>query len=185
MAAKKPAPKKKAPAKKAAPKKMGRPSHYTDAIADAICLRLANGQSLLSICKAADMPARSCVLVWLANRPDFVDKYARARDAQADLYAAQVVEIADKVRPAVKRTVKMVDGKEQVERVHTDAVERSRLMMDARKWYAAKLAPKKYSEKIQHGGAEDLPPLPAPVTNVNVTVSPAEAYKRMLERPAT
>ena len=31
---------------------------------------------------------------------------------------------------------------------HADMVERSRLMMEARKWYASKLAPKKYGDKI-------------------------------------
>ena len=38
-------------------------------------------------------------------------------------------------------------------------IARSRLRVDARKWLAAKLAPKKYGEKIAVGGADDLPPI--------------------------
>ena len=154
MATKKPkAPAKKAPAKKAVG---GRPTLYSEALAEKICQRIANGDSLVTIGKDAKFPARSTIMKWLADSAcdGFVDKYTRAKEDQADFYAAQVIEIADKVRPVVKKTLKD-DGK--VEEVHTDGVERSRLMMDARKWYASKLAPKKYGDKIAVGGADDLP----------------------------
>ena len=55
----------------------------------------------------------------------------------------------------VKVTYK--DGR--IERTTGDAVERSRLQVDAYKWYASKLAPRKYSEKYvqEHTGADGGP----------------------------
>lgn len=151
---------KKAAAKKAkAPKKMGRPTLFTDKLAALICQRLADGESLRSICASDSMPHRNTVMVWLGEREHFQGQYARAREMQADLYAAEVVEIADRTLPAVKRTIKGKGKTRTVEEQHGDAVERSRLMMDARKWYASKLAPKKYGEKLAVSGDDDGAPL--------------------------
>ena len=40
-----------------------------------------------------------------------------------------------------------------------EAVQRSKLRVDARKWMASKMAPKKYGDKLAVGGADDLPPV--------------------------
>ena len=37
-------------------------------------------------------------------------------------------------------------------------IEHRRLQVDARKWAAGKLAPKKYGDKLAVGGDEDAPP---------------------------
>ena len=66
---------------------------------------------------------------------DFCDKYARARERQADFMAAQTVDIAD-------------DTSKDNSFAGSVAVARSRLRIDARKWLASKLAPKKYGDKI-------------------------------------
>lgn len=150
---KKPPAAKKAPGKTAAVKKAsppakpktsppknppGRPSLLTAKLADIICTRLANGESLRKICCDRDMPDKGTVFRWLAANEVFRDQYAQAREEQADLYAEDLIDIADE---AV-----------------ADAVEvaRNRLRMDARKWYASKLAPKKYGDKLAIGGAADL-----------------------------
>jgi len=57
-----------------------------------------------------------------------------------------VVEIADTVREGKKVRINAEDG---ITEEHADMVERSRLMMDTRKWLASKLAPKKYADKIE------------------------------------
>jgi P27 family predicted phage terminase small subunit len=68
---------------------------------------------------------------WLAGgHEEFLAQYVRAREEQADYYADEMVEIADT----------------------TDDPQKARLQIDARKWKASKLAPKKYGEKIQHAG---------------------------------
>ncbi|MFN6267157.1 MAG: hypothetical protein ACK45D_13070 [Alphaproteobacteria bacterium] len=111
----------------------GRPSSFTQAIADEICERLAEGESLRTICNDDDMPGRSTVNRWLAENEAFRDQYARARDVQADLYAERIVDDA---------------------MVATDAG-LGRLRMDALKWAASKLAPKKYGDKVQHVGGDE------------------------------
>ena len=115
----------------------GRPSIYTEELADLICDRIASGESLRMICMEPGMPAASSVYLWLSSKPGFSDKYAHARAAQADVYAQEIVDIADMCEDPAK----------------------ARLQMDARKWAASKLAPKKYGDKLDlnHGGQPDNP----------------------------
>ena len=108
---------------------------FTQATADLICERIATGESLRFICRAEDMPDKATVLRWLQSdeRLEFRDQYARAREAQADHYFDAIIEIADD---------------------DTLDVNRSRLMVDARKWAAGKLRPKVYGDKmdLNHSG---------------------------------
>lgn len=106
----------------------GRPSTFTQALADTICDRLAEGESLRSICKADDMPTKGVVFRWLANNQAFSDQYAKARESQADALFDEIIDIAD-------------NGEEDARR--------SALRIDARKWVAGKLRPKVYSDKGQ------------------------------------
>ena len=50
-------------------------------------MRIAEGESLRSVCKDADMPVAATVCRWLALREDFRTKYARAHDWQAEWIA--------------------------------------------------------------------------------------------------
>ena len=104
---------------------VGRPSTYTEAMADKICDELANGRALHQFCGKDGFPVERVVYQWLEKNPEFAHRYARAREEQADRYAAEIVTIADTA---------------------TDA-NLARLKMDARKWAASKIAPKKYGDK--------------------------------------
>ena len=110
----------------------GRPSKFTQELVDIICGRIAEGESLTKICQEKTMPSKPSVLLWLSKSTEFSTQYARARDAQADLLAEQTIEIAD-------------DPKSGVDAV---SVAHARLRIDARKWYAGKVAPKKYGDKV-------------------------------------
>lgn len=135
---------------------MARPSKYSQQLADAICDLLVDGKSLRTICSTAKMPSRSTVIRWLAENEAFRNQYARARELQADTLAEEILDIADK---AVLGERLKKDGKGKVlERQTGDMVERSRLMIDARKWYAGKLQPKKYGERValDHGVQDNL-----------------------------
>lgn len=112
----------------------GRPSSYTNEIAELICERLANGESLLRICNEDGMPSRMTVYNWLLNKQDFFDKYVRAREIQADHMDDLVNETARVCTPFNAQAV--------------------RVQIDAYKWRAAKLKPKSYGDKIQHADAE-------------------------------
>ena len=135
---------------------MARPSKYSQQLADAICDLLVDGKSLRTICSTAKMPSRSTVIRWLAVNEAFRNQYARARELQADTLAEEILDIADK---AVLGERLKKDGKGKVlERQTGDMVERSKLMIDARKWYAGKLQPKKYGERValDHGVQDNL-----------------------------
>jgi hypothetical protein len=67
-------------AAKTAPKR-GRPSVYSEAIAGEICQRLADGESLKSICRSEGMPKSSTVIAWALDvAHPFYERYARAPD---------------------------------------------------------------------------------------------------------
>ena len=74
---------------------LGRPTIFSQELADEICERLADGESLKGICASPEMPNRSTVFRWLASNKDFCDTYARAREAQADVLADEILVIAD------------------------------------------------------------------------------------------
>lgn len=80
----------------------GRPSSFTHAKADEICERLIGGESLASICRSGDMPSAVSVLRWQDAHDDFRIAYARAREAQIELYAAEIIDLADQCREGEK-----------------------------------------------------------------------------------
>lgn len=110
---------------------VGRPSKFSQDLAENICEQIANGKSLRAICAEDDMPSTTTVFKWLNENQDFSEQYARARDRQADHYFEEIVEIADSVE------------------ADSAAVAKARLQVDARKWTLSKLAPKKYGEKTE------------------------------------
>ncbi len=132
---------------------MGRHAVYGQDTRDEICRRISIGESLISICKSEGMPDKSAVLGWLFKEPDFVAQYARAREAQAEHYLDEIIEISD---DSVLDTEMGEDG---IERTNHEVVARARLRVDTRKWAMSKLAPKKYGDKVQneHTGKDGAP----------------------------
>jgi hypothetical protein len=138
---KKAAPKKKSKTAVARPR--GRPSGYSDFLADEICHRLTHdgGRSLRNVCAADDMPSLSMVMRWLVLHDYFREQYAIAMDVRAEIMADDMLEIADDGRNDYVQTD---DGLA----VDKDHIQRSRLRVDTRKWLLAKMAPKKYGDKV-------------------------------------
>lgn len=128
---------------------MARPSDYTPEIAAEICERLAGGVSLRAICAAEDMPSDRSVYRWLEANEEFRQQYARAREVQADTLADEILDISNTTVIGVKTKT----GKDGVEITEGDMIEHRRLQVDARKWLAGKLAPKKYGDKTDHNVA--------------------------------
>lgn len=124
---------------------MGRPSDFTQETADIICGRIMSGESVRSICSDADMPDQRTVYRWLASNEMFRQQYAHAREIQADTLFDDVLEIADDARNDWMERRGEEDAGWSVNGEH---IQRSRLRVDARKWMAAKLAPKKYGDKV-------------------------------------
>jgi terminase small subunit-like protein len=109
--------------------KMGRPTKYSEALVDTICEQIAMGRSLVNICAELDL-SYSQVMVWLQKYPDFTDKYARAKEAQADWYADEIISV--------------IDGAKS----DRNEIERAKVKIEALKWVASKLKPKKYGDKL-------------------------------------
>lgn len=122
-------------------------STYTTAIATTICEQLIEGKSLRQICEQPGMPNKATVLRWLADekRAVFRDQYARAREMQAEAIADEILEIADDGRNDWMEIVGK-EGDTVGWRVNGEAVQRSRLRVDSRKWLLSKMLPKKYGE---------------------------------------
>jgi hypothetical protein len=133
----------------------GRPSLYSDEIAETICQRIAGGQGLVEICRDEAMPHRSTVFRWLAKDAGFRDRYAQAREAQADYFGDEILEIADN---AANDWMLRQQGEDTVEVANHDHIARSRLRVDSRKWLMSKLAPKKYGDKVEtvHSGSVEV-----------------------------
>lgn len=140
-----------------APAKRGRPSKYSNAVADTICERLASGESLVRVCKSDDMPGLSTVFRWLAENESFRDNYARAREVQADVLADEILDIAD---DGANDSYTDDEGRERTDH---DVIARSKLRVDARKWIASKLLPKKYGERQQVDATVSTRTLPSSV----------------------
>jgi len=146
---------------------LGRPSSYTPELGTQICLKLAGGESLRSICELEEMPALSTVLLWVVDgkHKEFSEQYEIARMAQAEMYADELREIADDGHNDWMLK-KYGDTEAWIE--NGEAMGRSRLRLDARKWIASKLLSKRYGDKIEQTHKGDAS---APL----VVISPAEA----------
>lgn len=132
---------------------VGRPSEYTAEKADRICEQLADGMSLRSVCLAEDMPSTVTVFKWLRTYPEFLSQYARAKEESADALADEMLDIADDAsNDWMERNKPGETG--WVE--NGEAMQRSRLRVDTRKWIASKLKPKKYGEKLELAGEVNL-----------------------------
>lgn len=135
--------------------RMGRPSIYSPALASEICSRIAEGESLRSICRDESMPSLASIFLWLSQKPDFSEQYTRAREEQADVHADAIVAIADEtpeIEEVVDKHGNVVDLK-----LHSAYVQWQKNRIDARKWVASKLKPKKYGDRVQVAGDAESP----------------------------
>lgn len=110
-------------------KKIGRPSKFTQEIADAICDEMINGRDLLDICNDDDMPGRASVYRWLKENPSFEAQYARAREALADYELAHLKKLA--------------------ESCNESNVNSTRVKLNHYQWRLMKIAPRTYGDKTR------------------------------------
>lgn len=135
----------------------GRPTDYTPEIAEAICLRLAEGESLRSICSDEGMPSKQTALRWLTKHEEFRAQYVRAKEQGAEALAEEMFDIADDgANDWMERH--NAEGEAIGWQLNGEHVRRSQLRIDTRKWYLSKIMPKKYGDKqqLEHSGKIDL-----------------------------
>jgi len=148
-------------------KKIGRPTKYNEEIAAEICTRIVKGESLRSICRDEKIPNVDTIYVWIGKHPIFAEQYARAREEQADTLADEIQALADEPPP-------MVPGKFG-EIIDTGWLQWQKQRIDARKWCAAKLKPKKYGERVQLAGDADNP------VRTETTIQAGELFNSILQ----
>ena len=127
------------------PSQSGRPTTYTVEVATIITTRIMGGESLRAVCRDEAMPARSTVHLWIAMNKAFSDQYARACEIRAEEMFDEMFDIADN---SANDYMLRGSGEDATEVVNSEAIQRSRLRIDTRKWALSKMNPKKYGEKI-------------------------------------
>ncbi len=115
---------------------MGRPSIYSEELANEICSKVSDGASLFRVCDETEgLPGHSTVFRWLEESATFRDKYARAKQIALERMAEEINSIADNTEE--------------------DANSR-RVRVDSRKWLLSKLLPKVYGDAtmLKHADAD-------------------------------
>jgi len=140
--------------KPVAPQKnpVGAPTTYNAHLATVICIRIAEGESLRQILRDEGMPAQSTVYEWLLRHPEFAENYTRAREEQADTLADEIIAIADESPETVE--VRDKEGNVLDVKIDSGYVNYQRQRIEARKWTAMKLKPKKYGDRVAVEGVE-------------------------------
>lgn len=159
-------------------KKMGRPTIFSQQLAEIICIRIAEGESLRKICEDDDMPERVTIYRWLQADTDFCNHYTRAREDQADTLADEILAIADEQPEIIavtdKRTGELIEHK-----LDGAFLQWQKNRIDTRKWIAMKLKPKKYGDRqILAGDSEN----PLQVQNDAMTILAAAVKNLELKR---
>jgi hypothetical protein len=107
-----------------------------------ILTRIAGGESLRAVLRGNDMPGRTTFFKWLNEDEALANQYARACAVRVEHYVEEIIEIAD------DKSEDWIEDEKGNKKPDASAVQRSRLQIDARKWLASKLAPKKYGDKV-------------------------------------
>lgn len=135
---------------------MGRPSSFDEEIAKEICERIAKGEPVRQISLLEHMPCEGTIYNWLMRNEDFFKNYARAKAAQADRFSEELAEIADDgTNDWIERENERT-GKTYVV-LNEEAISRSKLRVETRKWLMSKFKPKRYGDKVEveHSGQID------------------------------
>lgn len=128
-----------------APAPRGRPSTFSQEIADEISSRLSKGEPLAKICRDEHMPDASTVGRWKEGREAFSLAIARAREEGFDVIALECLEIADETS---FDTLAVKDGYA----ANTEWISRSKLRVETRLKLLAKWDPKRYGDALRLGG---------------------------------
>lgn len=140
--------------------KGGRPSIFTQEIANEICARISAGESLRRICLDEHMPEARTVHYWLLDkeRDAFFQQYSRARTVQAENMFDEILDIAD---DGTNDFMTITKGRDSYNVEDREVTNRSKLRVESRKWYLSKVLPKKFGEKIDV--TSDGKALPTPI----------------------
>ena len=174
-----------APATEAPVSRRGRHCTYTDDLAEEICERIGNGDTLRKIGSDPRMPSAATICRWVGKYPEFKIMYDAALIAKFDERTKDLEDIAadakndyDVVAPAAENAIPTV-------RLNKEAIERSKLRVSVLQWIMAKELPHKYGEAVPQQ-VIIAPPAPIVVAAAN-PAQPAQSpsYLRLVEAEET
>lgn len=110
---------------------------YSLDLVEAVCLRLAAGESMLAISRDEGMPSSRAWYGWILKYPEAMHNYTRAREVQGHVRADMATEAA----------------------INAKDPQLGRLAYDALRWHASKLVPKIYGDKQLHTGPDGESPV--------------------------
>jgi hypothetical protein len=129
-------------------------------VMDILCAAIASSSSSIATILASGhegntLPGYSTVAVWMAKDDALREQYTRAKEAQAEHMAEEVVDIAD---AGTNDWMEANDPDNPGYRANGEHIQRSRLRIETRKWLMGKLKPKKYgdSTRLEHTGKMTL-----------------------------
>lgn len=111
------------------PGKAGRPSIYSQELADKICELMVEGHDMQAICEMEGMPSRATVWRWQTSRPEFDAQCARAREALADFELYRLKQLA--------------------ESCNEENVNATRVKLNHFQWRLMKIAPRLYGDRTR------------------------------------
>jgi hypothetical protein len=134
----------------------GRPTDYTPELADEICDKIATSpRGLIALCaENPHWPSRETIYAWKRSKKEFSDKYTQAKIDQIEPLVDECIDIADDT--SQDTLVRYDHNGDEYETCNNEFINRSRLRIDTRKWFASKLAPKIYGDKKTTEGTLDV-----------------------------
>lgn len=111
--------------------KKGRPTLYSDELANDILDRIANGSNIHKITQLEGYPNRTTIYKWLDKNKDFCNNYTRALEDRAHWRSDRLDQICDDLISGA------IDDK------------KARVLIDVQKWQAGKENPQRYGDKIE------------------------------------
>lgn len=119
--------------------KIGRPTIFTKELGDLICSKIAEGESLRSICREEEMPNKATVFNWLRTNKEFLDQYELSMEERTIAMGEETIEISDDSLILAQASDPKSAGA---------IVQAQKLRVDTRKWLMSKMKPKKYGDKL-------------------------------------
>lgn len=122
----------------------GRPPFpYSRELAERICFAIAtSSKGITDVCASSpDFPSADTIIRWKLNNDEFSALYTRAKQLQADFMTEEIIKLSDDA------THDLIMGADGVEKPNMAAIQRARLGVDSRKWFACKLIPKVYGDR--------------------------------------
>ena len=151
---------------------MARPTIYTEALANEICARIADGETLKRICRDEHMPCTRTVHRWLAEHEEFCRSHARARLVRAQSLVDEIVEIRRKI---------------EIGEIDPHA---GRTIINSLQWQASKENTKLYGDKLEVEGRQDTAITitvrrfgEAPPRSITIAPEPAPLIGQSNDRP--